>query len=539
LLACLCTTKPRIEMNRYVRGFVIFCFIVLVRGNWFFPDKVHFELSQVLNKNCGTTPYSDRLKPEDGRIFENPWLVLLRHPEEQESFCQGTLISESHVLTTAICTEAIVPNETIITLGEYKRTTDPDCFEANLCNVPPIIELLAQKKIVHPDFQNDTYENDIAVVTMNERITYTNSSVPTVYNTLWTVEHKVPKQIHMKYIAQNECQQRMRGLILLQEGQICAQYVKPMELSFIGGSGSPLLIEYHSRTFQFGILSIGLPDATNTEPYIYGYFRINCTPNSLILSTNNAERYPTVLEHAQFLAEYMKILGSYYYAILKKRCIFATGHLLATDMCLQRQSVVGINVTALQQATEIVLGEYDLSTATDCITTWNCSLQTTRRSIDIVKIHPNFTTSFYENDIALLFMNASVQFDNNIRPICLPFVSIVDITDVQQQTIYNTIWSNDSIPRQIWMRNVPREICREQIKNLFALTEGHLCARIYGKHSVDMNGSAGSALQVDYHGRIFEYGLLSVGFPNETDAAPYLYIDIAKYINWIHESASM
>lgn len=72
---------------------------------------MHFELSQVLNKNCGTTPYSDRLKPEDGRIFENPWLVLLRHPEEQESFCQGTLISESHVLTTAICTEAIVPNE--------------------------------------------------------------------------------------------------------------------------------------------------------------------------------------------------------------------------------------------------------------------------------------------------------------------------------------------------------------------------------------------------------------------------------------------
>ncbi|XP_041764610.1 serine protease grass-like [Anopheles merus] len=272
-------------MNRYVRGFVIFCFIVLVRGNWFFPDKVHFELSQVLNKNCGTSPYSDRLKPEDGRIFENPWLVLLRHPEEQESFCQGTLISESHVLTTAICTEAIVPNETIITLGEYKRTTDPDCFEANLCNVPPIIELLAQKKIVHPDFQNDTYENDIAVVIMNERITYTNSiqpiclpltpiipslvHVPTVYNTLWTVEHKVPKQIHMKYIAQNECQQRMRGLLLLQEGQICAQYVKPMELSFIGGSGSPLLIEYHSRTFQFGILSIGLPDATNTEPYIY------------------------------------------------------------------------------------------------------------------------------------------------------------------------------------------------------------------------------------------------------------------------------
>ncbi|XP_040154293.1 serine protease grass-like isoform X1 [Anopheles arabiensis] len=279
-----------------------------IGGQWIFPDKLHTEFTDIINKQCGEIPYSVRARPVFGRVYENPWLVLLRHPEETLHFCHGTLISNRYVLTTAICGGNVVTNG---------------------------------------------------------------------------------------------------------------------------------------------------------------------------------------------------------------------------------------NVTALQQATEIVLGEYDLSTATDCITTWNCSLQTTRRSIDIVKIHPNFTTSFYENDIALLFMNASVQFDNNIRPICLPFVSIVDITDVQQQTIYNTIWSNDSIPRQIWMRNVPREICREQIKNLFALTEGHICARIYGKHSVDMNGSAGSALQVDYHGRIFEYGLLSVGFPNETDAAPYLYIDIAKYINWIHESASM
>ncbi|XP_049300742.1 serine protease grass-like isoform X2 [Anopheles funestus] len=195
------------------------------------------------------------------------------------------------------------------------------------------------------------------------------------------------------------------------------------------------------------------------------------------------------------------------------------------------------NTTTQQHATEVILGEHDLSSETDCITAWNCSLPTTRRSIERVIVHDNFTSNFYENDIALLQMNASIQFDNSIRPICLPLVSIVDNTDDQQQTIYNTIWSKDSVPRQIWMRNVPTEVCRKQISRIFVLSDGQICARFFQDNFlVDMNGSAGSALQVDYHGRIFQYGLLSVGFRDVVEKAPYVYIDIAKYINWIHDS---
>ncbi|XP_050079478.1 serine protease grass-like, partial [Anopheles maculipalpis] len=250
-----------------------------------FPDEVQFDLSEVLNKNCGYSPYTDRSKPEDGRILENPWLVLFRHPEEREWFCQGTLITERHVLTTAICTEAIVPNETIIVLGEYDRSSDPDCESENVCNSASIIERLPHNILVHPDFLNNTYENDIAVITLNRKIIYNKNVMPIclpltpiipslihapiAYNTLWTAEHNVPKQIRMQYIAQNKCQERMRHLLLLHEGQICAQYAKRVDIKITSGSGSPLLLEYHDRTFQFGILSIGLPDATYLEPYVY------------------------------------------------------------------------------------------------------------------------------------------------------------------------------------------------------------------------------------------------------------------------------
>lgn len=269
-----------------------------------FPDKLHMDSSTAINKHCGEMPFSVRDRPAYGRMYENPWLVLLRHPEEPLHFCHGTLISNRYVLTTAYCAKLVVTNA---------------------------------------------------------------------------------------------------------------------------------------------------------------------------------------------------------------------------------------NITSQQQATEIILGEYDLSTESDCITATNCSLPTTKRSVENVVVHENFTGKNFANDIALLYMNASIQFENNVRPICLPLVSIVDDTDQQQQTLYNAIWLDDGVPRQIWMRNVPTDLCREQISEIFVLGDDQICARFfYDKFLVDMKGSAGSALQVDDHGRIFQYGLLSVGFPNVVEKTPYVYIDIAKYINWIH-----
>ncbi|XP_053667790.1 phenoloxidase-activating factor 3-like [Anopheles marshallii] len=224
-------------MSLNITGLLVLCCIAIVSSDWIFPDAVQFDLSAALNKNCGQSPYIDRFKPEDGRIFENPWLVLFRHPEEQEWFCQGTLITDRHIMTTAICSEAIVVNETIIILGEYDRKDDPDYVMPVCLPLTPIIPSL-----IH---------------------------APTPYNTLWTGEHRVPKQIRMHYMSQDTCQARMRNLLLLQEGQICARYAKPIDVRITSGSGSPLVIEHHDRTFQFGILSIGLPEATYLEPYVY------------------------------------------------------------------------------------------------------------------------------------------------------------------------------------------------------------------------------------------------------------------------------
>ncbi|XP_052866360.1 serine protease 7-like isoform X2 [Anopheles cruzii] len=272
-------------MKFFTTKLLAVCLVLYLRsayGNWVFPDKVHLEFSDVLNKNCGDTSFTDREKPNEGRPFENPWLILFRHPEEKEPFCQGTLITSQHVLTSAICTEGIVINETKVVVGEYDRLVNPECYKESGCS--SMTELGALNKIVHPNFINESYEYDIALVTLSEKLNYSNSvkpiclplipiipssvHTPMAYNALWPEKSVRPKQIRMGYIPHRECRKFTQDLLALHEGQICAQMKYPEKISLIGGSGSPLLTEFHDRSFQFGILSIGMPDARSAKPFV-------------------------------------------------------------------------------------------------------------------------------------------------------------------------------------------------------------------------------------------------------------------------------
>ncbi|XP_058173166.1 uncharacterized protein LOC131288083 isoform X2 [Anopheles ziemanni] len=76
---------------RIIFVYTFFMAVLSISGQWVFPDKLHTELSNSFNKNCGEMPYSVRNRPTFARMFENPWLVLLRHPEESLHFCHGML----------------------------------------------------------------------------------------------------------------------------------------------------------------------------------------------------------------------------------------------------------------------------------------------------------------------------------------------------------------------------------------------------------------------------------------------------------------
>lgn len=264
------------------------CVLIVSQLTWarqayfHFPDAVQLNMSDVLNKDCGTTQYEDRERPVEGRLEESPWLALLYYPDEKSNYCHGTLITPSHILTTAVCASNSLLNETMVVLGEYDVSTEIDCTGIHCAD--PVQRRKLSKIIVHDGYDSATFENDIAVLVLDQDVLISNSirpiclplikfevgevNQPNVYNTLWATLPR-PQQYWMRYVTLEECEQRIGHRINLVQGQICASsyYSKPIELA--GGAGSALEVEYHNRMYQVGTLSVGLLDAEPGTPFVY------------------------------------------------------------------------------------------------------------------------------------------------------------------------------------------------------------------------------------------------------------------------------
>lgn len=248
-----------------------------------FPDIAQLELSDVLNKNCGCTAFSEeRERPLEGRLQESPWLVLFYYPEEQVHFCHGTLITTKHVLTSAVCASNIVADETLISLGEYDLGTDQDCEQIKCSD--PVQRRMASKVIQHEQYDPETFENDLAMVVLDQdallsdsvkpiclpliKFEIGNINQPNVYNALWTSRSR-PQQYWMRYVELERCRALVENRITLSEGQICASSFLNQTIEMIGGAGSALEVEYHNRFYQVAMLSIGILDAEPGTPFVY------------------------------------------------------------------------------------------------------------------------------------------------------------------------------------------------------------------------------------------------------------------------------
>lgn len=86
------------------------------------------------------------------------------------------------------------------------------------------------------------------------------------------------------------------------------------------------------------------------------------------------------------------------------------------------------------------------------------------------------------------------------------------------------------------MRYVELEKCRDMVDNLLTLTEGQICASSYRNQTIDMIGGAGSALEVEYHNRMYQVAMLSIGIQDAEPGTPFVYVDIPKYVKWIHDT---
>jgi secreted trypsin-like serine protease len=106
-------------------------------------------------------------KPADKN--EWPWLAALLKPSSTSNIygqhCGASLISSTHVLTTAICIERLQQNQIRVRLGEYKfGDTDGDEDTFNLAWMK-----------MHENFNYETVENNIAILKLDRKVTFSDS----------------------------------------------------------------------------------------------------------------------------------------------------------------------------------------------------------------------------------------------------------------------------------------------------------------------------------------------------------------------------
>lgn len=135
-------------------------------------ETVKTEKPKIWNykKQCGVRP----LKPH-GRIVGGldtyfgkwPWQALVKEATWLGIFvknkCGGVLINDRYVLTAAHCQPGFL-SSLIVILGEYDLSGDFESLKPVTRNV--------KKMIVHRDYNSQTFENDLALLKMDQPVEF-------------------------------------------------------------------------------------------------------------------------------------------------------------------------------------------------------------------------------------------------------------------------------------------------------------------------------------------------------------------------------
>ncbi|XP_066202075.1 vitamin K-dependent protein C isoform X3 [Saccopteryx leptura] len=163
--------------------------------------------------------------------------------------------------------------------------------------------------------------------------------------------------------------------------------------------------------------------------------------------------------------------------------------------------------------------------------------------IDIqeVLIHPNYSKSSSDNDIALLRLAQPAIFSQTIMPICLPDRGLSDreLTKVGQETVV-TGWGYRSETKKnrtfvlnfIKVPVVPHNECVQAMFN--KVSENMLCAGILGDTRDACEGDSGGPMVTSFRGTWFLVGLVSWGEGCGRLNNYGIYTKVSRYLDWIH-----
>ncbi|XP_074519867.1 LOW QUALITY PROTEIN: chymotrypsin-like protease CTRL-1 [Halichoeres trimaculatus] len=235
-------------------------------------------------EDCGVAPLNTKIVGgENATAGSWPWQVSVhfRLGVFQEHICGGTLISDQWVLTASHCILTIEPSVWLLYFGRETQS-GPNVHEVNRT---------VSQVIMHPDYNNTLFNNDVALMKLSSPVNYTDYIRPIclassgsqfhnstscwatgwgrlgkdepneAFNFLQEVEIPVigNKQCTCNYIVEPAANITTQMICAGQENKGACQ----------GDSGGPLQCKQGSRWIQAGVTSYGVPCALAGFPEVY------------------------------------------------------------------------------------------------------------------------------------------------------------------------------------------------------------------------------------------------------------------------------
>ena len=121
------------------------------------------------------------------------------------------------------------------------------------------------------------------------------------------------------------------------------------------------------------------------------------------------------------------------------------------------------------------LGEHNTNTEKDCSTDDKtyCAPEVLKIEVAEVIAHPNYAKKrkYSHNDIALLRLQRKVEFNDFVRPICLPLDDSLRTKDYTGETFYAAGWGrheegrSSSIKKKVDLKFFPSGECQKLYKD--------------------------------------------------------------------------
>uniref|UniRef100_A0A1B6E201 Peptidase S1 domain-containing protein n=1 Tax=Clastoptera arizonana TaxID=38151 RepID=A0A1B6E201_9HEMI len=210
-------------------------------------------------------------------VNQYPWMALLLY--NSKFYCGATLINSKYLLTAAHCINGFRKTKITVRIFEHDRDSDNETkhFDRKLRRI-----------IKHSSYSDDTFNNDIALLALDEEVKIENDLRPvclppakksfsgvTGIVTGWGVKKTggstspTLQEVQVPIMSNDDCKKTAYGKTRITENMLCAGFPEGEKDSCQGDSGGPLHILNDTEHSIAGVVSWGEGCAQKNHPGVY------------------------------------------------------------------------------------------------------------------------------------------------------------------------------------------------------------------------------------------------------------------------------